>query len=68
MRSLLQALYPVGIIILFAAVLLVQVIPALAADAALPPAIEVFVREGCSHCEDAKTFLNELARERPGLR
>jgi glutaredoxin len=30
--------------------------------------IEVFVREGCSHCEAAKSFLGELARERPGLR
>ncbi|MGL6109166.1 MAG: glutaredoxin family protein [Rubrivivax sp.] len=31
-------------------------------------ALEVFVREGCPHCADAKVFLAKLARERPGLR
>lgn len=30
--------------------------------------LEVFVREGCRHCEDAKEFLVRLQRERPGLR
>lgn len=30
--------------------------------------IEVFTREGCPHCEAAKIFLEELRRERPGLR
>ena len=39
-----------------------------AAEASAPAEIEVFVREGCPHCEAAKTFLIELARERPGLR
>jgi glutaredoxin len=35
----------------------------------IPPLeIEVFVREGCSHCEAAKTFLAALERERPVLR
>lgn len=29
--------------------------------------IEVFVREGCPHCTDAKAFLTQLQRERPGL-
>jgi glutaredoxin len=28
----------------------------------------VFVREGCPHCADAKDFLAQLARDRPGLR
>jgi glutaredoxin len=32
------------------------------------PDIEVFVRAGCPHCEAAKTFLEELRRERPSLR
>lgn len=32
------------------------------------PDLEVFVREGCPHCESAKTFLEELQRERPSLR
>lgn len=32
------------------------------------PDIEVFVREGCSHCEAAKTFLDELRQEQPSLR
>lgn len=29
--------------------------------------IEVFVREGCPHCTDAKAFLTQLQQERPGL-
>ena len=29
--------------------------------------LEVFVREGCPHCAEAKVFLEELRRERPGL-
>jgi glutaredoxin len=30
--------------------------------------LQVFVREGCPHCADAKVFLDDLARRRPGLR
>ena len=37
------------------------------ADEPLPD-LEVFVRAGCPHCEAAKVFLDELRRERPGLR
>ena len=29
--------------------------------------IEVFVREGCPHCADAKVFLEKLRQEKPGL-
>jgi|CXWL01.1.fsa_nt_gi glutaredoxin len=32
------------------------------------PDIEVFTREGCPHCKAAKVFLDEMQRERPGLR
>jgi glutaredoxin len=32
-----------------------------------PITIEVFTREGCPHCEDAKQFLEDLRRERPDL-
>jgi glutaredoxin len=32
------------------------------------PEIEVFVRAGCPHCENAKAFLKELHRERPAVR
>lgn len=32
------------------------------------PDIQVFVRADCPHCETAKRFLDELRRERPGLR
>jgi glutaredoxin len=42
--------------------------PVAAADAPPPPEIEIFVREGCAHCDAAKSFFDELARERPGLR
>lgn len=31
-------------------------------------ALEVFVRDGCPHCADAKIFLSRLSSERPGLR
>lgn len=36
----------------------------------LPPAgeLQVFVRQGCPHCGDAKAFLDQLARSRPELR
>jgi len=57
------------------AVLLAMLVPwqAIAADAAAQPAggariLEVFVREGCPHCADAKVFLAQLATERPDLR
>jgi glutaredoxin len=31
------------------------------------PDIEIFVREGCPHCEEAKAFLGDLSRRRPAL-
>jgi glutaredoxin len=40
----------------------VRSVPSPAAD------LEVFVLDGCSHCEDAKRFLVELRRDRPNLR
>lgn len=46
--------------------------PARSSSATSPAApdadLEVFVREGCPHCEAAKRFLDELRRERPSLR
>jgi glutaredoxin len=33
-----------------------------------PPDLEVFVRSGCPHCETAKSFLDDLQRERPSVR
>lgn len=38
-----------------------------AAPIAAEKTLEVFVREGCPHCADAKEFLARLARERPAL-
>ena len=32
------------------------------------PDLEIFVRAGCPHCEAAKTFLDDLQRERPSVR
>lgn len=55
-------------ILLLAGLLTCQFIPAAAADEIAPVEIEVFVREGCVHCEAARSFLDELARERPGQR
>jgi glutaredoxin len=44
----------------------ISVAPAIAnvAEAAV---LEVFVRSDCPHCADAKVFLAQLARDRPGL-
>jgi glutaredoxin len=39
-----------------------------AAPGSTQPDIEVFSREGCPHCEDAKQFLDVLRRERPDLK
>jgi len=58
----------VGTLVLLAALSAGLGIPAAAAEATRTSDIEVFVREGCSHCDAAKDFLGELARERPGLR
>jgi glutaredoxin len=35
--------------------------------ASAPVALQVFVREGCPYCADAKAFLDGLQRQRPGL-
>jgi glutaredoxin len=37
------------------------------ASAAAPRSVQVFVREGCPHCAEAKAFLAELAPRRPDL-
>ncbi|MBI4809103.1 MAG: NrdH-redoxin [Nitrosomonadales bacterium] len=41
---------------------------AFAADSGQPADIEVFVREGCSHCAEAGEFLAVLQKEQPRLR
>lgn len=38
------------------------------AQQAAPGALEVFVRDGCPHCDAAKSFLVDFAAERPDLR
>ena len=53
-------------IVLMAMLLTGHVIPAVAEAPALPE-IEVFVRDGCSHCQAAENFLDVLAGEQPGL-
>jgi glutaredoxin len=35
---------------------------------AVPAELEVFTREGCPHCDDAKRFLEKLRLERPELK
>lgn len=54
---------------------LVWLLPAAASDGAQPTraaakqgVLEVFVRDGCPHCAEAKIFLSRLAKERPTLR
>jgi len=68
LAALSQPLRLAAAIILVAGLFAGHSIPIAAADSVPPPEIEVFVREGCAHCEAAKSFLDELARERPGLR
>jgi len=48
---------------------LLQLFSAAAALGAEPAcqAIDVYVREGCPHCADAKSFLRDLEQRRPGL-
>lgn len=43
-------------------------VPDRPASAVAPRSVQVFVREGCPHCTDAKAFLAELAPQRPDLR
>ncbi len=57
---------------LFALVVLLSAVPwALATERAEPVAaagvLEVFVRDGCPHCADAKEFLGRFSDERPWL-
>ncbi|MCK6426726.1 MAG: glutaredoxin family protein [Burkholderiaceae bacterium] len=44
-----------------------QATPAAPAASATAVALEVFVREGCPHCAEAKIFLADLQQRRPGL-
>ncbi len=49
--------------------LLLALLPSAGAFAAAgQPDIEVFVREGCPHCAEAKVFLAKLQQEQPHLR
>lgn len=41
--------------------------PALAADELACPAMDVYVRDGCPHCADAKLYLNALQHRYPEL-
>jgi len=38
-----------------------------APTASAPAALQVFVRDGCPYCADAKAFLDGVQRQRPGL-
>lgn len=53
----------VALVLLFAAPAIAQPQPA-----AGPVTLEVFVREGCPHCAEAKKYLPEFAKARPSLR
>jgi glutaredoxin len=46
----------------------VSTAPGRAGGDAAAPDIEVFTRAGCPHCAEAARFLDDLAREIPGLR
>ena len=67
MRLWIQNLGLAGAFILLLALSAGQAVAADVPEARPPSAIEIFVREGCPHCEAARSFLDELARERPGL-
>ena len=40
----------------------------LAAEAAEAGTVRLFVREDCTHCQEAREFLNELMQEQPQVR
>lgn len=42
-------------------------VPTPAGSQPVPPTVEVYVRDGCPHCADAKAFLAQLQRERPDI-
>jgi glutaredoxin len=52
---------------LLAAVMAATAQSTAAADAASPRVLQVFVRDDCPHCADAKAFVARLAGERPQL-
>ena len=67
----------VALVLRWVALALLTVVPLPAASENAPPpaqppvaqgALEVFVRDGCPHCAEAKIFLSNLSRERPELR
>jgi len=66
LRRWLAILVLAGSVILIAVLSLGHMIPATAAASSAE--IEVFVGEGCPHCDAVKAFVGELARERPELR
>lgn len=43
------------------------VVPTPVGSQPAPPMVEVYVRDGCPHCADAKAFLTQLQRERPDI-
>lgn len=61
------ALFQLGAWLLLVVFSSAPVGPIFAAEGEPQPVIEVFVREGCEHCEAAKHFLAELVREQPDL-
>ena len=66
------ALRRVGSVAWLALLSVLQMSTAVAADApangqSRPADIEFFTRERCPHCDDAKRFVDELARTRPDL-
>ena len=56
-----------GLLALALAVVLSLLPPAAAGAAAATTDLQVFVREGCPHCDAAKTFLPELQRQHPDV-
>ena len=67
-RSCFPVIHLLGAILWLTVLCAGQAIAAAETEGRLLPDIEVFVREGCPHCEAAKRFLADLEGEQPGLR
>lgn len=61
-----MGLYKSGALLAALIILLVGRVPG--AEAAEAGTVHLFVREDCTHCQDAKAFLDELIQEKPRAR
>jgi len=57
----------VALLLLFGVCLSAVAAEPSAAPVSDPPVLQIFVRDGCPYCADAKVFLDSVQRQRPDL-